>query len=345
MRIRLDLAYDGTEFYGWQKQRGKRTVAEVVEERLRSVLGASVTLKGASRTDRGVHALAQVAHFDIEKTHIPPANIAAALNMVLPEDVRILKSAEAGDDFHARLSAKGKTYLYKMFVSAVSHPLYCRTHHSILPPFDAEKAGECLSYIIGTYDYTSFCYADKSEKSKIRTITGAKVIAGNYGNNSGIIAASPYRVDTAKEANGGGLQKCANSRAIDNRPYEIDSHNTCRFDVADTVRANSVRPCQSEQENSQNIIMSEADEKEGRPNGTNSDSAHFPRDGYEVIFEISGNGFLHNMVRIIAGTVIKITKNKKFSPADMKTILEARDRQKAASTAPACGLYLKEIFY
>lgn len=246
MRIRLDITYDGTDFFGWQTQSGKRTVAGVIEEHIKSVLGVAVTLKGAARTDRGVHALSQVAHFDIESTHIPPQNIAAAFNMVLAPDIKITASAEEDSDFHARLSAKGKTYLYKIFVSEIKHPLYQRTHYIVPPPFDSHKAEECLSYITGTHNFTSFCYADKEgEESKVRTISAAKIT----------------------------------------------------------------------------------------------------ENGNEIDIEITGDGFLHNMVRIIAGTVVKITKNKKFRPEEMKTIIAACDRQKAASTAPACGLYLKEIFY
>lgn len=245
MRIRLDLTYDGTDFFGWQKQRGKRTVAGTVEDAIKKVLGAEVVLKGASRTDRGVHALCLSVHFDVAASHIPPEKLAAALNMELPPDVKIMKSAEAPETFHARLSAKAKIYEYKILVAETPPPLFRRTHCVITPPFNPQKAADCLQYIIGTHDFTSFCYVDKTEKDKTRTITAARII-----NN-----------------------------------------------------------------------------------------------GDEYVLEISGNGFLHNMVRIIAGTIIKIAKNAKCSPADIKRILEARDRQKAASTAPACGLYLKEIIY
>ena len=123
MRIKLVLNYDGTNFNGWQKQTKGRTVQQTVEEAVFLLTGEKVSITGSGRTDAGVHAKAQVAHFDIENCTIPPKNFAKALNTKLPDDVKVIKSELADGDFNACRSAKRKTYGYSFYVSETLVPL------------------------------------------------------------------------------------------------------------------------------------------------------------------------------------------------------------------------------
>ena len=110
MKIKLLITYDGTDFCGWQVQDGKRTVQGEIENAIELVTGERVRVTGSGRTDSGVHAEGQVAHFVTEKEGIPPEKFAYAINVRLPEDVKILKSERASDDFDACRTAKRKTY-------------------------------------------------------------------------------------------------------------------------------------------------------------------------------------------------------------------------------------------
>ena len=109
MIVKLTVSYDGTNYCGWQVQPNKITVQEVVEKALFTLTGEKIKVIGSGRTDAGVHAEGQVAHFKREKENIPPEKFALALNIILPDDVKIVKSERADDDFSARRSAKRKT--------------------------------------------------------------------------------------------------------------------------------------------------------------------------------------------------------------------------------------------
>ena len=114
MKIKLKIEYDGTNFCGWQIQPNGVSVQEVITAAIKKITGEDVKLIGSGRTDAGVHAAGQVAHFDTE-SGIPPEKFAHALNAVLPEDIKIISAELAGGDFNARFSAKKKTYEYHIF--------------------------------------------------------------------------------------------------------------------------------------------------------------------------------------------------------------------------------------
>lgn len=111
MRIRLTVAYDGTNYHGWQKQDNAVSVQGILTEALQQLLGEEIELAGASRTDAGVHALGNAAVFDT-RTSIPPEKIAVAVNQRLPEDIRVMRSEQVSDTFHPRDGVKHKTYEY-----------------------------------------------------------------------------------------------------------------------------------------------------------------------------------------------------------------------------------------
>src|SRR5262249_20724426 len=125
-KLRLTVEYDGTDFSGWQRQIGRRTVQGTLEDGVRELLGETVEIRGAGRTDAGVHAAGQVASFALAAS-IPAGGLLRGLNSLLPRDVAVVEAAEAAPDFDARFSARGKVYRYRIFNHFVRSPLHART--------------------------------------------------------------------------------------------------------------------------------------------------------------------------------------------------------------------------
>ena len=153
--IRLLIAYDGTGYSGWQRQKNGITIQGTLEEKLSIVTDEPATVNGAGRTDAGVHASGMVANFSTTSPMTATAFL-NALNSMLPKDIRILESQEVDTDFHARYNATGKTYRYDFFTGKIQPPherLY-RTH--IVQPFNLHKVLPCLEYLIGSRDFSSF---------------------------------------------------------------------------------------------------------------------------------------------------------------------------------------------
>lgn len=170
-RVRLTLAYDGSAFNGWQAQENGWGVQDEVEKALEEVIGSKTRVQGSGRTDRGVHAIGQVAHFDIPVTvRVPGAKFAAALNTKLPGSVRILDSSDAPEGFHARFTAMTREYVY--FVKATSDALPCdKGRITLLKKLpDLERLQSYASVFAGTHDFTTFCSAKDPCPSKFRDI-------------------------------------------------------------------------------------------------------------------------------------------------------------------------------
>ena len=173
MRIKLTVEYDGTDFSGWQTQTNGRTVQQELETAINALTGENVSVTGSGRTDAGVHAEGQVAHFDTE-ANVPPEKFAAALNGLLPQDVKVIKSEEAPEGFHARYSAKRKTYEYRFYISPVARPLKER-YACRLDAADADKMRETAELFIGTHDFKAFRKTGSGAKTTVRTVYAAKV--------------------------------------------------------------------------------------------------------------------------------------------------------------------------
>ena len=174
-RFAIKIEYDGTSYAGWQRQKNAPTVQEAIEDALFRLTKERITLFGASRTDAGVHALGQVAHFD-SATSIPAHKLFLALNTVLPEDIRICASAEVADSFHARFGAQGKKYIYRI-CNAVHAPAILRNTCAFVPgeiDIDAMKAAAEL--FVGTHDFGCAMSAGGSAKTTVRTIYSLGVI-------------------------------------------------------------------------------------------------------------------------------------------------------------------------
>ncbi|GHU99647.1 tRNA pseudouridine synthase A [Clostridia bacterium] len=154
-RLKLTIEYKGTRYSGWQRQENAVGIQNVLENALAYVLNEKVTLIASGRTDIGVHACAQIAHFDT-CTAMHTDRLPGAANSQLPPDLRVLACEEVPADFSARFSVKSKTYLYKAYVSKISSPLRYESHHQILPPIDVDRMREAAAHFIGEHDFTSF---------------------------------------------------------------------------------------------------------------------------------------------------------------------------------------------
>src|SRR5271165_3776300 len=176
-RIRIELAYDGTNYHGWQVQPGLPTIQGVLEAILFEIEGATVHVEGSGRTDAGVHALAQVAAFTI-RNPIPPDNLRRAVNRLLPKDIRIRRVEEAAPDFHPRFDATAKTYEYRIFRDEIVPPFEYRYIYYHPYPLCVEKMIAAASLFEGEHDFTAFAAADARDelaKTKVRRIFGSRL--------------------------------------------------------------------------------------------------------------------------------------------------------------------------
>jgi tRNA pseudouridine38-40 synthase len=247
--LKLTLAYDGTDFHGWQVQPDLPTIQGTLAEAIRRLTGAEVLPQGSGRTDAGVHALAQVASCEVDSP-IPTANLVIALNDILPAAIRVLSVEEAPAEFHARKSARAKTYRYRIYRADICPPFLARYvyHHPF--PLDEDAMKAAAREVEGTHDFTSFA--------------------------------------------------------------AVDPERGREDDESSSVRTISL--------------------------------SRWERSSDELVYIVRGSGFLHHMVRNLVGTFLLVGK-RTLSPADVRRILDAKDRSVAGATAPACGLYLVNVEY
>ena len=244
MNYQLLLQYDGTKLNGWQKQGNtENTIQGKLEAILERTYGTYIEVHGSGRTDAGVHALGQVANF-----HAPAVfsteEIKKTLNEYLSKDIRVLQVKVAEERFHARLSAKAKTYEYRIDNGEIANPFTRKYTMREEQPLNLKDMRAAAEKFLGTHDFKSFCANKKMKKSTVRTISS--------------------------------------------------------------------------------IVI---EENEGL-----------------VVIRYNGNGFLYNMVRILTGTLIEVGRGLR-TPEQITDVILAKDRGAAGFTAPAQGLFLKEVFY
>ncbi len=168
-RIRLVLAYDGTNYSGWQFQKNAVTIEEVLNKALSQLMGEEIAVIGASRTDAGVHALENVAVFDTEN-RMAADKICLALNQWLPEDIRALSSEETASDWHPRKQNCTKTYEYRILNRKINMPTERLYSYFCYFPLDVEKMKKGAAYLIGEHDFKSFCAPRGQAEETVRTI-------------------------------------------------------------------------------------------------------------------------------------------------------------------------------
>src|ERR1043166_3295441 len=174
MNYKLLIQYDGTDFHGWQSQEGFRTVQGELERALSLLEGKSVNVYGSGRTDAGVRAEGQVASFAWQR-EITPQKLRAAINGNLDKDVRVLNAEVADDDFHARYSAIGKTYVYRIVNAPVMSPFWLRYAYHEARPLDLTRMQAAAELFLGPHDWTAFSAAQSDVEDRVRTITALNV--------------------------------------------------------------------------------------------------------------------------------------------------------------------------
>ena len=191
-RLKLTIAYDGASFAGWQSQSHRNTIQDHLERAVERILGKPARVHGAGRTDAGVHALAQCAHVDLANNRLSAARWREALNALLPATIRVLRCQYVSNDFHARLSAKGKIYRYRIWLNPVLPPLEHGRACHIPRPIDLKILKQAARRFVGTHDFGGFAAnrgksgrrgdtnssrrtADEEEKSTVRTIYSVRV--------------------------------------------------------------------------------------------------------------------------------------------------------------------------
>jgi tRNA pseudouridine38-40 synthase len=162
---KLALSYDGTEFHGWQIQAGPLTVQGELRAAIARVTGEHVLPQGSGRTDAGVHALEQIASFALSAP-IPEANFIRALNRTLPASIRVLSARIAEGDFHARHSAKAKTYEYRIFRGEICPPWVARYAYGLNKPLDLVAMQSAAREVLGEHDFTSFAASDPDREQR-----------------------------------------------------------------------------------------------------------------------------------------------------------------------------------
>lgn len=279
-RILLRVAYDGTNYHGWQIQPNAKTIEGELNRVLTQLTGEKIQVTGASRTDAGVHALGNVAVFDTA-SKIPAEKFSYALNQRLPEDIVIQSSLQVADDFHPRHCDCRKTYEYDILNRTFPLPAYRNTAYFLYGDLDLDAMRKACQAFLGEHDFASFCAAGAQVQTTVRTIYSLEVLE------------QPL--------------------AVTGRGSKPASEVTGADPICQPTETAAVEQSQRSPERLMTI-------------------------------RVRGNGFLYNMVRIIAGTLVEVGRGH-IRPEEIEGIIAACDRAKAGPTAPARGLRLVEIKY
>jgi len=245
MQILLTVAYDGTNYAGWQRQENAIAVQQKLEEALSTLLKRKVSVQGASRTDAGVHAQGQMACFTAPDLRVPLDKLPMVLVGLLPLDISVIAAAIVPEEFNPRFDAKHKTYTYSIYNAPCPNPLFTRYSTFVPHYLDIDNMKKAAQLFIGRHDFASFCATGSSAKTTVR----------------------------------------------------------------------EVYACSVEKQSNEMITLT-----------------------------ITGNAFLYNMVRIIAGTLLYVGLGK-ISANDIPAIIASKDRKRAGKTMPPEGLVLLNIRY
>ena len=173
-RILLTIAYDGTNYHGWQVQPNAVTVQEVLQNSIEKLLGKRIAVTGCSRTDAGVHAKEFCCHLDCAES-LPDNVFLRGLNAILPDDIAVKKCETVAKDFHARYDAVGKTYIYKILNNSLKNPFLSKYVWQIERPLNIDKMNEFCKTLVGTHDFYGFSSSGRTVTDTIRTISECHV--------------------------------------------------------------------------------------------------------------------------------------------------------------------------
>jgi tRNA pseudouridine38-40 synthase len=172
--LRLLIEYDGTDFAGWQRQRGQRTVQASLEEAFRALTGEAAVVRGAGRTDAGVHAAGQVANVHVQ-SRIPTGGLLRGLNAQLPSDIAVLEVTDCPEGFDARRAARGKVYRYQIWNHLVRSPLHARYTWHCRAPLDTHAFRAAAALLVGEHDFRGFRASDCERRSTVRLLRRIEV--------------------------------------------------------------------------------------------------------------------------------------------------------------------------
>lgn len=174
MRYALLVAYDGTNYGGWQIQKNSITVQQKLEEACKEIFGVKTNITASGRTDSGVHAAGQVCHLDAN-TSVPAEKLAEVINLRLPQDISVLKTVSAPENFDANRSAKKKTYCYRIYLSPRRNPLKDRYAVWVKTPVDIDKLQYISGVFEGEHDFKAYCKSGSQVKTTIREVYSVKI--------------------------------------------------------------------------------------------------------------------------------------------------------------------------
>ncbi|MDR2090823.1 MAG: tRNA pseudouridine(38-40) synthase TruA [Clostridiales bacterium] len=321
-RYLITIEYDGKNYCGWQRQSNGTSVQAVVEEKLSELFGGAVTLFGSGRTDAGVSAFAQTAHFDAE-TDIPNERLIHAINFLLPRDIAVLDCRTVSDDFHARFNRKKKTYVYKIYVSPVRRPLFDRERLFVRKNLDLSAMKKAAEFMTGTYDCRCYEKAGSANGNPVKTIYSVSVLdffwSGmiDTGRGTPNIGNGMVNIDSGTSDIGNGMLNIKNGTPnIESGMVNIDSGTS-------------------------GIGNGMLNMKNGMPNIGNGTSDI--KCG-TIDIEVAGSGFLYKMVRTMAGTLLYAGLGK-LTPVDVLDAVKNCGKTKIGKTLPAEFLYLTKTEY
>lgn len=172
--IKLTIQYDGSAYSGWQRQDNAVSIQEKLEMAIKEITGEEVNLIGSGRTDKGVHAYAQVANFRTS-TNIRPDKFYHWMKMHLPDDIKVIASEEVPYEFHSRFDAKSKTYIYKIYNGEDLHPIYRNYYEEITYELDVERMRDASKLLIGEHDFSGFAGILEEKTNPVRTIDSLEI--------------------------------------------------------------------------------------------------------------------------------------------------------------------------
>lgn len=315
-RILLRVAYDGTNYHGWQLQPNAATIEGELNRALCALTGEEIVVTGASRTDAGVHALGNVAVFDTT-SRIPAEKFSYALNQRLPEDIVIQSSKQVADDFHPRHCDCRKTYEYDILNRTFPLPAYRNTAYFLYGTLNIEAMRRACQAFLGEHDFASFCAAGAQVQTTVRKIYSLEVECRPLTE-----AGTPVPPASGEAVNAAGGK----------RGEQVQQAQSASGEMLNAAAGKSDEQVQQAQPESGETAIPAA-------GGANAGSAD-----QLLTIRVKGNGFLYNMVRIIAGTLVEVGRGH-IKPEEVAGIIAAKDRAKAGPTAPARGLRLVEIEY
>ncbi len=180
MRVKITVEYDGSDFCGWQVQPAKKSIQGEITQAIKAMIGEDVVVVGSGRTDAGVHAFGQVAHFDISRD-FPACKFVSGLNYYLPKTIRIIDAEEVSADFHARFSAKRKTYIYRMYLAEREGAVYRNFALNIQPDTDIQAMDAAARLFVGKKDFRSFMASGSDVVNTEREVFTASVeVKGDF---------------------------------------------------------------------------------------------------------------------------------------------------------------------